>query len=85
VVRVSATHTLRIVSHEAGKIVWSTDGWISKGQERLRPTGLGVYYHDFGASALKAGTTLTFTFRYNNDRWEGKDYEITVVDGDEGL
>jgi glucoamylase len=85
VVRVSATHTLRIVSHEAGKIVWSADGWISKGQERLRPTGLGVYYHDFGASALKAGTTLTFTFRYNNDRWEGKDYEITVVDGEEGL
>ncbi len=84
VMRASATHTLRIVSHEAGKIVWSADGWISKGQERLLPTGLGVYYHDFGADILKAGTTLTFTFHYNNDRWEGKDYEVDIMDGDEG-
>ena len=83
--RASSTHTLRIVCHEAGKIVWSTDGWISKEEERLLPTGLGVYYHDFGADLLKAGTTLTFTFRYNNGRWEGKDYEVAVVGGNEGL
>ncbi|MFQ5329279.1 MAG: glucan 1,4-alpha-glucosidase [Thermodesulfobacteriota bacterium] len=80
--RVSASHALRIVSHEDGRLLWTADGWQTKKAERLHPTGLGVYYYDFGADILKSGTTLTFTFHYDNDRWEGKDYDVAVVDGD---
>jgi len=83
--RVSAAHTLRIVSHEGGAIVWSADGWVTKETTRLSPTGLGVYYHDLEDHLLKAGTALTFTFHYDNGRWEGRNYTVDVVDGNEGL
>lgn len=76
----SAKDLLRIVVDSPATVIWSIDGWKSKGEARMTSTGLGLYYADFMPRTFVSPTTFTFTFRYDEDNtWEGVDYEINIV------
>lgn len=75
----SNASSLRIVSPEPAVIVWTGDGWGTKEERLLQDTGLGLYYADFEPGAFKAQSKLLFTFRYEDGRWEGADFEIDIL------
>jgi len=74
----SNASSLRIVCHELAVIVWTGDGWSTKEERLLQDTGLGLYYADFEPGTFKAQSKLIFTFRYEEERWEGEDFEIDI-------
>lgn len=75
-----SNYTLRIINHRPGTVVWTLDGWNTRGEAPLTDTGLGVYHADFDPGMLRPDSTFTFTFRYDAEgEWEGLDYEIKVI------
>ena len=56
------------------------DGGLGNTQEErhLQDTGLGLYYTDFLPDTFKEQCKLIFTFRYEDGRWEGTDFEINI-------
>lgn len=70
---------LRVAAPEPATLVWSADGWATKKEAPLAPTGLGVWRLDFSPGEFATGTLLTFTFRYEGDRWEGADFRVEMT------
>ncbi len=71
---------LRIEVLQPATIRWSADGWSTTHDVASRDTGLGVYVADLPTERVDAGRTIIFTFRWTEqDRWEDRDFEVTVV------
>ena len=61
---------------------YSADGWRTAHDATTVPTGLGQHVADLPTARMKPGDRLRFTFRWPaaGDRWEGKDFELSVDD-----
>lgn len=75
----STSHILRIVTREPATLHLTTDNWNTKEERTLSETGLGLYFVDFKPNTFKPQTRLLFTFQYEDGRWEGADYEISIL------
>jgi glucoamylase len=71
--------TLRIVLLTPGRVHWSVDNWNTCHDTDARDTGLGIYTLDLPTASLQGGAKAVFTFFWPaENRWEGKDYVVTV-------
>ncbi|MGA9543241.1 MAG: glucan 1,4-alpha-glucosidase [Candidatus Sulfotelmatobacter sp.] len=71
---------LRIKLLDPALVHWSIDGWNSAHDINTRDTGLGLHILDLPTASLPAGSQIVFTFLWiQENRWEGKDYTVTVV------
>lgn len=71
--------TLRLVLLSPALVHWSVDGWKSTQDTNARDTGLGTYVLDLPTASLPPGRLAVFTFYWpQEDRWEGKDYNVVV-------
>jgi glucoamylase len=73
--------TLRVQTTRQALVHWSADGWTSTHDATSREAGsLGVWIADLDTSALPVGAAVDFTLYYPNEqRWEGRDYRVTVI------
>ena len=77
-----AGRTLRIQTAGPARVHWSADGWRSKTDtDAAEVTRLGVWAADLPTTELPVGATVLFTLYWPvEDRWEGRDYSVEVVD-----
>lgn len=71
---------LRIETMAPAVVHFSTDGWNTKQDLNTRDTQLGFHCADLPTEKMNPGNRLTFTFRWSSDnnRWEGKDFQLSV-------
>jgi glucoamylase len=81
-----AGRLLRFELLARARVHCSVDGWRSTIDLEASDTCLGVWVADLPASdALRSGASVDFTFYWpESDRWEGRDFRISVVSGDAG-
>jgi glucoamylase len=71
---------LRVETLAAATVHWSVDGWQTASDAGTRDTGLGVYIADLPTKDLRASGEVVFTFHWQDaDRWEGRDFSVTVM------
>jgi glucoamylase len=73
--------TLRVQTTHQALVHWSSDGWTTSHDVTSRTAAsLGVWIADLDTRALPTGGTVDFTLYYPNEqRWEGRNYRVTVV------
>jgi glucoamylase len=61
---------------------FTIDGWRTVENVSTRDTGLEFHTVDLPTSKIEVGSRLSFTFRWPEagNRWEGKDFELEVVE-----
>ena len=63
------------------RVHWGINGWNDIRDSDTRDTGLGVYIAELPLVRLNAGDTVQFTFLWlEQNSWEGRDYEVQVID-----
>lgn len=73
---------LRIELPASALVHWSVDGWHTVHDTPTTDSGFGLHYADIKTQELEPGARIVFTFHWSEaDRWEGKDYEITIRSG----
>lgn len=77
--RQPAGATLRLEVLAPATVHWSDDNWRTAHDTQTTDTGLGVHIADLPTNHLGAGSEVVFTFRWQNDRWEGSDYRLSIV------
>jgi len=76
---VPRNQTLRINLLSPARIHWSIDRWATHRDTDTRDTGMGIYTLDLPTASLPVGGQVVFTFYWPaEDRWEGKDFTVTV-------
>ena len=71
---------LRVEVETPALIRWSHDGWKTAREVKTRDTGLGIQVADLATKELKKGKEIGLTFYWSEaDRWEGKNFFVTVV------
>ncbi|HXY77877.1 MAG TPA: glucan 1,4-alpha-glucosidase [Candidatus Acidoferrales bacterium] len=74
--------TLRINLLSPALVHWSSDGWKTAHDSETHDTGLGLHTLNLPTAALPAGGQVVFTFLWRaENRWEGKEYTVTVEAG----
>ena len=72
---------LRIETLAPARLHWSLDGWATTRDSDTRQTSFGVHVVDLPTGDLPVGETVVFTFFWPDDaRWEGKNFEIAIVE-----
>lgn len=72
--------TLRLELPQPAQVQWSADGWQTVERTPTRDTGLGIHLVDLPTRPLAAGTTLVFTFYWQQPGcWQGEDFTVVVV------
>jgi len=71
---------LRIQAAEPFRLHWSNDGWQSQNNTDSNANALQIDFVDLPATVSSSkGMSIRFTFFWrNSDRWEGRDYAVTV-------
>jgi glucoamylase len=71
---------LRIHGVEPFRLRWSSDGWKSQNDTESSVNALEIDFVDLPVTVSSSkNTTVRFTFFWrNSNRWEGRDYDITV-------
>jgi glucoamylase len=70
---------LRIELLSPALVHWSFDNWKSAQDINTRDTGLGVHAVDLATDQLPQAAQVLFTFHWpNENRWENRDYYVTV-------
>jgi glucoamylase len=71
---------LRIEVLTSAVVHWSSDGWKTTHDTPTGDTSLCIHVVDLSTHGLEPGSTITFTFYWPDAaRWEGVDFEVTVV------
>ncbi len=79
--RLRAGNALSVALTVPARVHWGINGWKEVRDIDTRNTGLGLHIADLPVTALTAGETVQFTFfRLDSETWEGKDYEMQIVD-----
>lgn len=79
VLTVKAGDTLRIQAGAPFLLRWTRDDWGSLEDLRSTPTSLGIEYLDIDILPQQGGR-IRFTFFWTDaGRWEGKDFEVVVL------
>jgi glucoamylase len=77
---ISQHKMLRIKLLNPALVRWSIDGWTSAHDTNTRDSGLGLHLLDLPTASLPSGSQVVFTLLWTQEnRWEGKDYTVTVV------
>ncbi len=70
---------LRIEVLASALVHWSPDSWANASDIQTTETGFGFHTAELPTDTLPAGTTISFTFFWDEaQKWEGKDYTIRV-------
>ena len=70
---------LRVELTSPATIYWTADGWKTAHDVSTRDSGLGIHTADIPSRELASGAIITFIFHWQeSDRWEGKDFVVTV-------
>jgi glucoamylase len=71
---------LRIELLAPAVVHYSTDGWVTAHDVETHDTGIGLHQVDLPTAKMEATARLSFTFRWPNadNRWERKNFELTV-------
>ncbi len=75
--RMAAGKTLRLITPLSATVHWTSDGWTTVHDLEMRDTAVGCWFGDLPTIHLAAGGRVDFTFRWG-ERWEGKDFRVTV-------
>lgn len=76
---------LRILLPDEAVVHWAVDRWDHPVDTALKPLGLGFFGGVLPAETLARGSRVLFTFYWpRQDRWEGQDYAVLVVERDAG-
>lgn len=79
--KLRAGQKLRLEVLAPAVVHWSVDDWHTTQDTPTRDTGITVHVADLPSEDIAPGTTIRFTFRWNGpDTWEGRDFEIEVVE-----
>ncbi|MEN9438232.1 MAG: hypothetical protein RIR09_2887 [Pseudomonadota bacterium] len=79
--QISVNDQFSVVLRDRARIHWGHNGWLAVQDSMTSDTGLGVHRANLPFVGLKAGDTIQFTFYWlNQSIWEGKDYEVLLVD-----
>jgi glucoamylase len=79
--QISVNDQFSVVLRDRARIHWGHNGWLAVQDSMTSDTGLGVHRANLPLVGLKAGDTIQFTFYWlNQSIWEGKDYEVLLVD-----
>jgi glucoamylase len=76
--RIAQGKTLRIITEKAATIRWSIDGWKTANDLVTRDAGFGCWFGDLPSAKLQAGTSIVFTFLWQED-WEGKNFQVGIM------
>ncbi len=75
-----ARKRLRIEVSAPARLHWSANNWVKTTDSEMLDQGLGLYAYEFAPQVLLPGEVLKFTFYWTaEDRWEGRDFQITVL------
>ena len=73
---------LRVHGDEPFTLHWSANGWETTNDTESRRNSLGIDYVDLAEVVAVEGVRIQFTFRWGvEERWEGRDYLVTVGAG----
>ncbi len=76
-----AGYRLRLEAAAPAIIQWRIDGWPSSREQPTVHSGLGIHFADLDTDQATPGSSVIFTFHWTApDRWEGKDYRVTIAD-----
>jgi glucoamylase len=70
---------LRVQASGYFRLVFTVDDWQTHTQEESLPTALGVRYVDVPVTDHRASRVLLTFYWPEEGRWEGRDYEVTIV------
>jgi glucoamylase len=71
--------TLRLNLLSPALVHWSLDGWKTKHDSETHDTEMGIHILNLPTASLPPGSQVVFTFFWTQEnRWEGKDYTVTV-------
>ena len=77
---IPAGKDLRVEALQPFSLAWSSDEWKTRNNIQSVDTGLGVYCADVAASRLAVGSSLVFTFYWQDSQnWEGTNYEVIII------
>ncbi|MDE2465407.1 MAG: glycosyl hydrolase, partial [Alphaproteobacteria bacterium] len=72
---------LYIALRSHARVHWGIDGWQKIRDVETSQTGIGLFVVELDTPDLQAGSSIEFTFFWTKDqRWEGHDYSIRVVE-----
>jgi glucoamylase len=72
---------LRIEVQAPAVVRWSSDGWANDIDVATRDSSLGIHYANLDTAGIPAASVIAFTIRWiDQDRWEGTDFSVTVVE-----
>jgi glucoamylase len=69
--------TLRIQAAASFMLHWTSDEWRNVSDTESGTNALGVHYVEVAVSANQRAP-LRFTFQWENERWEGRDYQVEM-------
>jgi len=72
---------LRVLADDHFCLLWTTDHWQTKRSTESRTVGYAGHFVDLQTEPGQSGEVI-FTFRWHqNDRWEGRDFEVRLEPG----
>ncbi len=75
-----AGRDLRVEAMQPFSLSWSVDGWKTIASNGSTSSALGVHWVDLPAASLGSGSSLSFTFYWQEDKsWEGTNYEVVIA------
>jgi glucoamylase len=78
--RIAQGRTLRLEFLDQANVHWSVDDWKTVTDSPTVATGLGLYNFDLSTEHLAGQTVIRFTiFWPQQNRWEGTDFDVTVI------
>jgi glucoamylase len=70
---------LRILMMDPALVHWSFDNWQTTVDSNSSDSGWNLHHVDLPTETLATSRQIVFTFYWKNaDRWEGRDYQVTV-------
>lgn len=70
---------LRVQASGYFRLVFTMDDWQTHSMEESLPTALGVRYVDIPVTDSRAERVLLTFYWPEDGRWEGRDYEVTIL------
>jgi len=76
---ISAGKNLRVEATQPFALSWTADGWKTNTSTPSTNSGLGVNLVDLPVASRGAGSTISFTFFWQDEnRWEGVNYDVSI-------
>ncbi|HTD85077.1 MAG TPA: glycoside hydrolase family 15 protein, partial [Candidatus Binatia bacterium] len=77
--RITRGKVLRVITEAPGSVRWSFDDWKTSKDQELAESGIGCWFADLPAASLASGGQIVFTFKWQQDKWEGRNFAVETV------